>query len=489
VYTDLDGSTLFRVVKRFDNGEKRYHIESLNKQGRWISGLNGTRRVLYRLAEVAALPQDDVLLVLEGEKDVDRAWSLGFPATCNPMGAGKWQSDYTKYLVGRNVIIVADNDISGLNHLDQVAAMLAPHVSHLRVIRQLPEVSDKGDLSDWLDLDHSEFDLRQLLETSLPWIDSSSLLSPPTKEREEKRNGLQLIHIKDLLEEPDEDPEYLVSDLLIAGGTSLLAARPKVGKSVTALNLCASVVSGASFLGWNTQKGPAIYVAMEGNRRELKHQIRSLGITEDRDFHFHHGEPRTDNPIEAISESIDAVGASLVVIDTLVKLIPGVDINDYSAMSKALTPLEYIAHEPGCHIMFLHHMNKSREIEPGVGVLGSTVIQGAVDTVIELKRREGFREMRTLQRYGAELEPLAITIEGMKLINGGDPKQFKSHRIKVQIRNVLVDRGELGAQALRDSISCSHNDYDPVKNQMIFDGEISERIDGNKRFFKAAPKC
>jgi Protein of unknown function (DUF3631) len=58
----------------------------------------------------------------------------GVVATCNPMGAGKWRSEYSEVLAGADVIIVADRDAQGRAHAAHVAASLDGIVRSARVV-------------------------------------------------------------------------------------------------------------------------------------------------------------------------------------------------------------------------------------------------------------------------------------------------------------------------------------------------------------------
>ena len=55
-------------------------------QGGWTWQVKGVRQVPYRLFERANAAGDPPVLIVEGEKDVDRLASLGFVATCNAGG-------------------------------------------------------------------------------------------------------------------------------------------------------------------------------------------------------------------------------------------------------------------------------------------------------------------------------------------------------------------------------------------------------------------
>ena len=85
------------------------------KLGCETAELSSVTPVPYRLPEL--LERDDAsVLIAGGEKDVDNLRSLGFTATCNHGGEGKWWSELTRYFQERRVCILCDNDAAGENH-------------------------------------------------------------------------------------------------------------------------------------------------------------------------------------------------------------------------------------------------------------------------------------------------------------------------------------------------------------------------------------
>jgi putative DNA primase/helicase len=150
-YHDERGVPLYRVSKWAP--KKTFTQSAADGQGGWISSkgcMDGVRLVPYRLPELLA-SGDATVFVAEGEKDVDRIVSLGFVATCNPGGAGKWPADFAQYFAGRDVVILTDNDRAGLDHAALVARSLTGTAAHVLVVPPLPGVGPKGDVSDWLD--------------------------------------------------------------------------------------------------------------------------------------------------------------------------------------------------------------------------------------------------------------------------------------------------------------------------------------------------
>lgn len=56
------------------------------------------------------------LIVVEGEKEADFLHALGYCATTNIGGAGRWGEEESCWLEGRRVVIVCDSDDPGLTH-------------------------------------------------------------------------------------------------------------------------------------------------------------------------------------------------------------------------------------------------------------------------------------------------------------------------------------------------------------------------------------
>lgn len=123
------------------------------------------RKVPYRLADLRARP-DHPVVVVEGEKAADALAALGYVATCSPGGAGKWPMDFGGYLVGRRVVVAADNDEPGLLHAAMVAgSALLYGVSSLRLLRPGNhgfDLQPGADLFDWLDAAANERSLGPL---------------------------------------------------------------------------------------------------------------------------------------------------------------------------------------------------------------------------------------------------------------------------------------------------------------------------------------
>lgn len=169
-YRDEGGELLFQVVRR---SGKRFTQRRPGPAGDWIWNLKGVRRVLYRFPELIQRMEETVYFV-EGEKDADALTKLGLLATTSPSGAGKWREDYRVALESRDVVILPDNDKLGKRHAQQVAASLHEVAKRLRIL-SLPDLPDKGDVSDWLANGGSAEKLRALADQTLDWKPEEAL--------------------------------------------------------------------------------------------------------------------------------------------------------------------------------------------------------------------------------------------------------------------------------------------------------------------------
>jgi len=160
IYTDERGKPLFRVIRE---EPKRFWVEKLNESGEWTKGLEGVRIVPYKLDELIKEP--DIVFVVEGEKDVETLRGIGFRATTNPFGAGKWSREFNPFFKGKRVILLPDNDEVGRRHMEEVASNIYAFAKEVKVI-PLPGLKEKEDVTDWFNYGHSEEELMDLVEES-----------------------------------------------------------------------------------------------------------------------------------------------------------------------------------------------------------------------------------------------------------------------------------------------------------------------------------
>jgi AAA domain len=408
-YVDESGSSLFEVL-RFPG--KQFRQRRADGNGGWLWNLDGTRRVLYRLPEVVRAKE---VSIVEGEKDVETAGKLGLTATCNPHGAGKWRPEYSESLRGKRVVIICDADAPRLAHGREVARSLFGIAASVKLIEALPQAKD---ITEWVEKGGTSDALLTMI-TEMPEFKA---VDTANWARSKYEGGFNLTHLGDLMREPEEQVSWLLEGILPAGGLSLLAAKPKTGKSTLARCLALAVARGDQFLGRSTQKGAVIYLALEEKRSEVRGHFRAMGASGEEDIYIHAAHAPAD-ALQAIREEIEARKPALLTIDPLLRFTRVKDGNDYAQVTAALEPILILARESGAHVLLVHHLGKGERAEPTDGILGSTALFAAVDSALVIKWTEKFRTLQSRQRYGEDLvetvlnfdpEPRLLSIGGTR---------------------------------------------------------------------------
>jgi hypothetical protein len=264
-YTDEKGALLFQVV-RFDTEveKERFRQRRPDGKGGWIWDIKGVRRVLYRLpALIAAVKARQLVLICEGEKDTNTAVQLGYAATTNPGGVGKWdRDDYDECLRGADVVIVSDNDAHGKGqaHAATIAARLNKVVAQVRIV-----MSAVKDLTEWVGAGHTREELDALIEHAPYYGDASSV-------------GGDLGEW-DAGDEPGVIPprQWLLGNQFCRGFISSIVAAGGAGKSALRLLQYISLAIGRSLCGQHVfRRCRVLLISLEDDRHELQRRIKAV---------------------------------------------------------------------------------------------------------------------------------------------------------------------------------------------------------------------
>jgi AAA domain len=269
IYRQADGTPYLKVCRMRD---KRFFQQHWNGRT-WDKGAPKGPKILYRLPELLKAEHDDVFIV-EGEKDCNNLAMLGFTATTNSGGAGKWTSDLNGHLAGKNVYILPDNDEVGAEHARMVATNLLPVAREVRIV-ELPNLPPKGDVSDWLAAGGTVEGLVDLARQANP-VKSEDFAS--NSEQPETANDgpkAPLFLTLDQWRERDlPTPDYLLDEIFSTTSRAILSAPTGLGKTNAVIALGMRMSSGASFLHWEGRRSAKVlYIDGEMSRRLLKQRL------------------------------------------------------------------------------------------------------------------------------------------------------------------------------------------------------------------------
>jgi AAA domain len=245
------------ITFTYDNGRtvKRYHR---NGTKQFTQANTAAAPELYRLAKVKeAVADHRPVFVVEGEKDVHALESVGVVATCNPMGAGKWDKVDPSPLYGGKILVIADQDEPGRRHACDVLASLAGKAA----AGIFNPATGCHDASDHIAAGYGVGDF-------IPAGSASDDLPP-------------LVRLDEFLAAPDDDLAYRVDRLWPLGGRVILAAAWKAGKTTLLGNLIRSLVDAQPFLGtYDVQPAErVVLIDDELDKRTLRRWLRDQAIT------------------------------------------------------------------------------------------------------------------------------------------------------------------------------------------------------------------
>lgn len=234
---------------------------------------------------------------------------------------------------------------------------------------------------------------------------------------EEKKLCPHIASAAELQSKIFEPVQYVVPGY-IAEGATILAGRPKLGKSWLMLDVGLAVARGGSCLGdIRCDEGDVLYLALEDNERRLQSRITKLigacGNDWPARFYYSTEWPRSeDGGLENVRVWLKArEKPRLVVVDVLAAFRSPRKREDtlYEGDYAAVKELQRIASEMEVAIVIVHHLRKSAaEIDPFEKVSGTLGLSGAADTVLVLDR-DG--NGATLYGRGRDIEEIETAVD------------------------------------------------------------------------------
>jgi phage/plasmid primase-like uncharacterized protein len=185
---------------------------------------------------------------------------------------------------------------------------------------------------------------------------------------------------------------------IIPEGLTIIAGRPKFGKSWMMLGLCYAVANGLPAWDYGrTKKGSVYGLFLEDSYRRIQDRMKSMEGYFDTfppNLHIFTDFPRIGSGfIRELERLIKAdKNTGVVIVDTLQKVRPksaGGKRNLYQAEYEDFERLQKVAIYYGIPIIAIHHTRKGghgKESNPMDEMSGSTGIQGVADTLIVCSR-------------------------------------------------------------------------------------------------------
>ena len=257
--------------------------------------------------------------------------------------------------------------------------------------------------------------------------------------------------------------KYVVPGVIVEGLT-LLAGKPKIGKSWLLLHAAIAVARGGITLGdIHCIEGDVLYYALEDNLRRLQSRMtKLLGISQPwpKRLEFVCEMPRlTDGGLDMIKGWIEkAERPRLIIIDTLamVRAPKKKDQTQYDADYDAVVELRTLANEHDVAVVVVHHLRKMDADDAFDTVSGTLGLTGAPDTILVMKYDRGGSGTVVLHGRGRDLIEIEKAVSFNKdtcvwTITGDVPDVRSSTERKA----VLAAMQEIGGEASVHAIATS----------------------------------
>jgi hypothetical protein len=358
---------------------------------------DGYQRIPYFVAEAnpftAAINQP--VFWAEGERDVETVARLGgLGYTFGGCGDGL-PHGCEQYVVGRPVVILADNDDEGRKHAEKKAALVVKVATSAKIIH-FRELEDKQDVSDWAAIaGNTLIELMARAERTEAWKPLQD--APDLNEIEIFWHGRSYDR---------EARPALVKDLIPQTGQGLASGQWGAGKTFAVIDLSACVMTGTPFAGREVcRRGGVLFIAAEGASEipiriqgVVDHKLRpnpSLATEVDINnlpFAWIEECPslKEDASFERLVGIVLVTAAqmkerfnvdlALIIIDTLSASADFSDANDAAEGQRIMNRLNTLSRRTGAFVLAVDHFGKSVE----GGTRGTSAKEAAADVVLAL---------------------------------------------------------------------------------------------------------
>lgn len=227
-------------------------------------------------------------------------------------------------------------------------------------------------------------------------------------------------------------PSWLIHELIVDDGLTVVYGDPGAGKSFVALDMALRLSMGLDWHGTAAKPTGVLYIAGEG-ARGIGKRIKG--------WRREHGMEGVDAPflllpvavelldkvqrgklLRTIDAAVTRAGFSigLIVVDTVSRALAGGDENGQEAMGGFVSALDEIKRHTGGAAIGVHHSGKDKD----KGMRGSTVLLGACDASIRISKTGQIVTLKTeKQKDAEEAAPIYLTMKKVSWATGLEEEQ------------------------------------------------------------------
>lgn len=311
----------------------------------------------------------------------------------------------------------------------------------------------------------------------------------PAKNEPQNTPTLKTITAKDLAAKTFPPPRWAIPDLLPEGLT-ILAGKPKAGKSWLALNVAVAMATGGQALRKiHVEQGEVLYLALEDSERRLQERLGKI-VLDSFPENLHFLTARDFPPLHKGGlEALDAwltnkAEARLVIIDTLARVKPprGRNSDAYAHDTAMIADLQTIAINHKLALIVVHHTKKARTDDFVEDVSGTYGLTGSADCIAVLIRKDRNTVDAVLKITGRDVPDMEKALKLNAEIGSweilGEAQEFTMSRDRQEILAILRERGPQTPKQLANILGKTKDAIRMMLRRMEDTGVIRLNSDG-----------
>lgn len=303
-------------------------------------------------------------------------------------------------------------------------------------------------------------------------------------------DNLKLGCASELMLEEFRPLKWAIPDL-VPEGLTLLAGKPKTGKSWLALDFANAASGACHALGSiKCEAGPVLYLALEDTKRRLQSRLRAVlqGAEASDEFEYKTEWRGCDqgglDDLRVWMDGNRTRNPRLLIVDTLQKVRgtrkrdAGVYEDDY----RVIADFKKLSDEFQIPTILVTHLNKAGNDDPIMAVSGTAGITGSADTILVLTR-EANDPNAVLYVRGRDVNEaeLAVQFDNQtgKWLKLGKADDFRVTEERRAIIRALIDNaGHMTPKEIADVTGKKSGNIRRLLPKMVREGEIFQRSYG-----------
>jgi hypothetical protein len=228
---------------------------------------------------------------------------------------------------------------------------------------------------------------------------------------------------------------------MLAEGLTILAGKPKKGKSYLALDMSLAIAVGRqAFMHFPTEKAQVLYVSLEDGERRLQRRLLAIqpNLATPHGLDFLYTFPRLgEGALEALAHYAQTY--QVIIIDVIGRILPTQtqarkSLSEYQEITDVLGPIQQLAQHNRIAIMMIDHLRKASVEDDGDAIMGSQGKIGAADHAL-IYGRKGEEKDGVLKIISRDLEEekivLTLTNGHLEFLGKGEVYELDSEQNRI----------------------------------------------------------